>query len=228
MKISVLGTGMVGQTIASKLAIMGHEVMIGSRDRNNPKAKEWIKKISKLSLGTFNDSAQFGELIFNCTLGSATLSALELAGEKSLGSKILIDTSNPLEFSKTNEASLFICNTDSLSEQIQRAYPKVKVIKCLNTLTAQLMVNPDLIPGKHNLFIAGNDEESKLNVRFLLHENFGWNDDCFIDLGDLSGARSAEMLVLLWIRLWNHFQNPVFNFSLLSPPSPFRAPAQNT
>jgi predicted dinucleotide-binding enzyme len=215
MKISVLGTGMVGQAIAGKLTEK-HDVMVGSRDRNNPKAKEWIKKLSKISLGTFEESAQFGEIIFNCTQGSGTLSALALAGEKALGSKIIIDTSNPLDFSPSHELSLFVCNTDSLAEQIQRTYPNTKVIKTLNTLTAQLMVNPSLLQGKHNLFIAGNNGAAKTTVRSFLHESFGWTDDAFIDLGDITGARSAEMFVMLWVKLWNHFQNPMFNVSVLT------------
>lgn len=225
MKISVLGTGMVGQTIATKLGETGHEVMVGSRDRNNPKAKEWIKKVTKVSLGTFEESAKFGDLMFNCTLGAATLQALDLANAQSLGSKILIDTSNPLHFSKDNEPSLFACNTDSLAEQIQKTYPNLKVVKTLNTLTAMLMVHPDLLPGKHNLFIAGNDSMAKKDVRLLLCNSFGWKEDSFLDLGDITGSRAAEMMILMWIRLWGYYQNPVFNFSIVSPAHPFRAPS---
>ncbi len=224
MKISVLGTGMVGQTIATKLASVGHEVKVGSRDANNPKAKEWTKKLAKVSLGTFEESAAFGELIFNCTLGSATMHAMELAGEKNLGSKIIIDTSNALEFSSSGEASLFVCNKDSLAEQIQKHYPKTKVVKTLNTLTADLMVNPSSLPGKHHLFLASNHEDAKKNVIILLHDAFGWSEDSFIDLGDITGARAAEMMVMVWIRVWNHFQSPIFNFAVVSPPHPFRAP----
>lgn len=224
MKISVLGTGMVGQTLATKLASLGHEVMIGSRDKKNPKASEWIKKLPKTSLGTFAESAGFGEIILNCTLGSAALAALKLAGEQNLGSKIVIDTTNPLNFSKNNEPSLFVCNTESLAEQIQDAFPKIKLVKALNTVTIQLMVNPGLLPGTHNLFIAGNDSNAKKSVRAFLNTNFGWHEDAFIDLGDLSGARASEMIIMMWIRLWQHFQNPVFNYHVITPENPFKAP----
>ncbi len=217
MKVAVLGTGMVGQTIATKLASMQHSVMIGSRDRNNPKAKEWIGKVPKLSLGTFAEAAQFAEIIFICTLGTGTLPALKLAGEKSLASKILIDVSNPLDFSKNNQPSLFVCNTDSLAEQIQRIYPKTRVVKTLNTLNSKVMVNPSTLTGPHNLFLAGNDENAKQVVKAFLEDNFGWTPTSFIDLGDITGARSAEMLVMLWIRLWNTLQNPVFNYNIVTP-----------
>lgn len=223
MKVSVLGTGMVGQCIATKLAHLDHEVMVGSRDRKNPKAQEWIKQESKLSLGTFEDSAAFGDLIFNCTLGSASLNALEMAGEKNIGSKILIDTANPLEFGSKNEATLFVCNTDSLGEQIQKRFPEAKVVKTFNTINAKLMVHPSLLKEKHNIFLAGNHENAKKTVRDFLTENFKWKEDSFIDLGDISGSRAAEMLAMVWIRLWQHYQNPVFNFSVASPSHPFRA-----
>ena len=224
MNISVLGTGMVGQTITTKLASIGHKVMVGSRDRKNPKALEWIKKLSNVSLGTFAESAAFGEMIFNCTLGSASLAALTLASEKNIDSKILIDTSNPLDFSKQHEVSLFICNTESLSEQIQQTFPKAKVVKTLNTLTASLMVNQGGLPGKHNLFLCGNDEAAKRSVRFFLRDSFGWAEDSVLDLGDITAARATEMYVMVWVRLWQYFQNPVFNLSILPPPNRLKAP----
>lgn len=216
MRIGVLGTGMVGQAIATKLAEK-NDVMVGSRDRNNLKAKAWIEKVSKMSLGTFEEAAQFGEVIFNCTKGSATLAAFSLAGEKALGNKVVIDTANPLEFSPTHEVSLFVSNTDSLAEQLQRTYPQIKVVKTLNTMTASLMVNPSLLPGKHSLFLAGNHDDAKKKVMTVLESNFGWKPESFIDLGDITGARSLEMLVTVWVRLWNHYQNPLFNFSIITP-----------
>ncbi len=216
MRIAVLGTGMVGQTIASKLASLRHEVMVGSRDAKNPKARDWVDSTEGLQLGTFADAAQFGEIVFNCTLGSGTLPALKLAGEKNLGSKILIDVSNPLEYSKNHYPTLFVCNTDSLAEQIQRTYPKVRVVKCLNTLTCQVMIQPENLSSETNLFIAGNDEDAKTEVQNFLARNFGWSLDSFIDLGDISGARSAEMTVLLWIRIWSALQSPVFNYKIVT------------
>ncbi len=216
MKIAVLGTGLVGQTIATKLANLGHTILVGSRDRENAKAKSWIQKLKDCSLGTFTEAAHFGELIFNCTNGAGSLDALKLAGAKNLASKIMIDLSNPLDFSKDRTPRLFVCNDDSLAEQIQRTYPQVKVVKTLNTLTTQLMVNPKLLSGRHNLFIAGNDSEAKKTVRAFIVSNFAWQEEDFIDLGDLTGARASEMIVLMWIRLWGSLQNPVFNYKIVT------------
>src|SRR5690348_4486284 len=129
MQIGVLGTGMVGQTIGSKLVELGHEVMMGSRDAANPKAIAWAKEEGRHALyGTFANAAAFGEIIFNCTLGSASLEALEQAGAENLKGKILIDTSNPLDYS-TEIMTLTVSNTDSLGEQIQRAFPDSLVVK---------------------------------------------------------------------------------------------------
>lgn len=214
MKIGILGTGMVGQTIGSKLISSGQEVKIGSRTADNEKAREWVKKTGgSASQGTFAEAAAFGEIVFNCTAGGASLEALHMAGAANLKGKILMDVANPLDFSKGMPPTLSICNTDSLAEQIQKAFPEVKVVKTLNTMNCNLMVNPSLVPGDHDVFVSGDDAEAKAKVIHLLRDWFGWKS--VIDLGDISTARGTEMLLPLWLRLMNKFQTPNFNFKIV-------------
>ncbi|HEX8825775.1 MAG TPA: NAD(P)-binding domain-containing protein [Archangium sp.] len=214
MKISVLGTGMVGETIASKLVELGHEVKMGSRSANNEKATAWVKKAgARASQGTFADSAAFGEILFNCTLGSGSIEALEAAGKQNLKGKILLDLSNPLDFSKGMPPTLFVSNSDSLGEQIQRAFPELKVVKTLNTVSANVMVDPARIPGEHSVFVSGNDAEAKNRVKQLLTEWFGWKQ--IIDMGDITTSRGTEAYLLLWIRLWGALGTPDFNVHLV-------------
>src|SRR5512145_944594 len=140
MQIGVLGSGVTGQTIGTKLIQLGHEVMLGSRDEANPAAVAWARDAGQHALyGTFMNAAAFGEIVFNCTLGSASMEALQQAGAENLKGKILIDTSNPLDRS-TDMWTLTICNDDSLGEQIQRTFPETKVVKTLNTVNANVMV----------------------------------------------------------------------------------------
>ncbi|MFE8598469.1 NADPH-dependent F420 reductase [Archangium violaceum] len=214
MKIAVLGTGMVGETIGSKLVALGHEVKMGSRSANNEKAAAWVKKAgAKASQGTFADAAAFGELLFNCTSGSGSLEALNTAGKENLEGKILLDLSNPLEFSKGMPPTLFVSNTDSLGEQIQRAFPELKVVKTLNTINANVMVDPSRIPGEHAVFVSGNDAEAKSQVKRLLTEWFGWKQ--VIDLGDITTARGTESYLPLWLRLWGAMGTPDFNIQIV-------------
>lgn len=213
MKIGVLGTGMVGNAIASKLISLGHEVKMGSRTQGNEKALNWVKENGgKASEGTFKDAAAFGELLFNCTSGSGSLEALKQAGEENLSGKILVDIANPLDFSKGMPPTLTVCNDDSLGEQIQRSFSKLKVVKTLNTVNCQLMVNPAGLPGEHDIFICGNDESAKAEVKKLL-ESFGWKT--IHDLGDISNARATEQLLPIWVRLYGHFKSPMFNFRIV-------------
>ena len=223
MKIGILGTGWVGQTISSTLSEIGHDVMLGTRDVNRTRAKvesdgypfrDWLEAHSATQLGTFAQSAQFGEVILNATTGSASIAVLESAGEANLNGKILIDISNPLDFSKGMPPSLFISNTDSLGEQIQARFPLVKVVKTLNTLTAPLMVNPSaLADGDHHLFVSGNDADAKNAVIDYLKTWFGWKH--IIDLGDITTARGTEMMLPVWIRLWGVLGSPMFNFKIV-------------
>jgi 8-hydroxy-5-deazaflavin:NADPH oxidoreductase len=210
MRIGVLGTGIVGTTIGTKLAALDHEVMLGSRTPDNEKAVAWAKE-SGGSHGTFADAAAHGELVFNCTSGVGALDALEAAGADNLAGKTLVDVSNPLDLSQGMPPTLTVCNTDSLGEQIQRAYPDTQVVKALNTMSCLIMVDPSLVPGQHDVFLAGDDAEAKAQVRELL-ESFGWPATALLDLGDISAARGMEMILPIWLRLYGATGTGTFNF----------------
>ena len=214
MKIGILGTGIVGSTIGSKLVELGHEVKMGSRSRNNEKAIEWVKSVGsdRATQGNFAEATSFGELIFNCTSGANSLEALRQAGGVNLQGKILIDVANPLDFSKGMPPTLSVCNTDSLGEQIQREFPQTKVVKALNTMNCKIMVNPKLVRGEHDVFLCGNDFEAKTRVTGILKSWFGWTE--VIDLGDISAAKGMEMVLPLWLSLIGKYQNPNFNFKI--------------
>jgi predicted dinucleotide-binding enzyme len=215
MKIGVLGTGTVGQTIATKLATLGHEVTLGSRTENNEKAVAWAKQAGpKGSAGTFERAAAPAEVIFNCTLGSATLEVLHLAKESNLAGKVLVDISNPLDFSKGMPPSLAVCNTDSLGEQVQRAFPNAKVVKTLNTMWSGIMVDPRMLPDSHVNFLCGNDAAAKTTVKTLLG-SFGWQEQELVDLGDITAARGMEMWLPLWLRIFGATKNGAFNVKLV-------------
>ncbi|MCY1023331.1 NADPH-dependent F420 reductase [Pyxidicoccus sp. MSG2] len=214
MKIAILGTGIVGETLGSKLVEVGHEVRMGSRTANHEKAVAWTKKAgARASQGTFADAAAFAELVFNCTSGTASLEALKLAGEKNLNGKVLVDVANPLDFSKGFPPTLSVCNTDSLGEQLQRAFPDVKVVKSLNTVTASVMVNPAKLPAPTDIFVAGNDAGAKKQVTQLLTEGFGWKR--VVDLGDITASRATEGHMFMWLRLYGAFGNADFNVQIV-------------
>jgi predicted dinucleotide-binding enzyme len=203
MRIGVLGTGTVGRTLGSALVGNGHEVRLGSRTAGNEAAVAWARAISDggpASEGTFADAAGFGELVVNATAGAASLDALALAGAEQLAGKVLVDVSNPLDFSQGMPPTLTVCNDDSLGEQIQRAYADVRVVKTLNTVTAAVMVDPSLVAGPHTIFVAGNDAAAKAEVAGLLG-GFGWPAGCILDLGDIAAARGMEMYLPLWLCL---------------------------
>ena len=220
MRIGILGSGVVGQTIGTKLVQLGHEVYMGSRDAANPNAVAWANKenlhkdtTQKHALfGTFDNAATFGEMIFNCTLGAATLDALHQAGTENLRGKILIDTSNPLDYSEDNW-SLTISNTDSLGEQIQRAFPATKVVKTLNTMNCTVMVDPNTLKEMTDVFVSGNSAEAKAKVSAILREWFGWRS--VIDLGDITTSRSVEMYVALWRSLRLANKSYYFNIKVI-------------
>ena len=192
---------MVGRTIASKLVALEHEVMMGSRTADNEQAGEWAAGGgANASRGTFADAAAFGELVFNCTAGTASLEALRMAGERNLAGKVVVDVANPLDSSRGMPPTLAVCNDDSLGEQIQRSFPEAKVVKTLNTVNCEVMVEPGRVPGEHDVFLSGNDAEAKARVGELL-QSFGWPAERIVDLGDISSARGPEMYLPLWIRL---------------------------
>jgi predicted dinucleotide-binding enzyme len=212
MKIGILGTGVVGVTIGTKLIEKGHDVMLGSRTSNNEKAVAWAETAGPhASVGTFASAAAHGDVVLNCTNGMASLDALRMAGAENLNGKILIDLANPLDFSNGFPPTLSVCNTDSLGEQIQREFPEVKVVKTLNTITCFVMVNPAALPGDHTIFVSGNDAEAKKQVTAWLGEWFGWKGANIIDLGDITTARGPEMILPVWVRLYGTLQNPMFN-----------------
>lgn len=195
MKIGVLGTGVVGKTIAGKLRELGHDVLIGSRSAGDDTVP-------------FGEAAAHGELVFNCTNGAASLEALQAAGAENLAGKVLVDVSNPL--TGNPEAPLFVSNDDSLGEQIQRAFPEAKVVKSLHTVNAAVMVDPARVPGGHSIFVCGNDAAAKAKVSELL-QSFGWPADHILDLGEISAARGTEMYLALWLRLWGAVGSADFN-----------------
>jgi 8-hydroxy-5-deazaflavin:NADPH oxidoreductase len=216
MKIAVLGTGMVGTAIATKLVTIGHHIMMGSRTANNDAGQEWLRSVGgKAQCGTFADAAAFGEIVFNCTNGANALVALRQAGAANLRGKILIEVANPLDMSKGMPPSLTVCNTDSLGEQVQREFPNTRVVKALNTMNCEVMVQPSLVSGDHNLFLCGNDAEAKREVIDRLCEWFGWKKENIIDLGDISAARGMEMFLPLWLRLWSALGTGHFNIRVV-------------
>jgi 8-hydroxy-5-deazaflavin:NADPH oxidoreductase len=225
MKIAVIGTGMVGQALAGRLAELGHDVTVGTRDvagtmartapdaMGNPPYSVWASAHPDITLATFADAAAGAELVVNATSGSAAIAALQAAGAANLAGKVVIDISNPLDFSRGFPPSLFVKDTDSLGEQIQSAFPDAKIVKSLNTLTAALMVNPALLAGAdHSVFVSGNDPEAKKTVTGLL-ESFGHTD--VIDLGDITSARGTEMLLPIWLRLMGTLNTGMFSFKIV-------------
>ena len=225
MNVGVLGTGPVGQAVAAKLSELGHAVLVGTRDPaatlertatgtfGNPPFKEWREQHPGIALGTFAQAASHGDLVVNATQGSASLEALQAAGESALAQKILVDMANPLDFSTGVPLTLTVCNNDSLGEQIQRAFPLTKVVKTLNTMYASLVVAPkQLADGAHTVFVSGNDGSAKATVIALL-KRFGWQD--IFDLGDITTARGPEMMLPIWVRIFAATQTPMFAFKLV-------------
>jgi 8-hydroxy-5-deazaflavin:NADPH oxidoreductase len=215
MKIGVLGTGIVGRTLGTRLVAVGHQVMMGSRTADNETAAEWARSAGKgAGHGTFADAAAFGELLINCTPGTVSLPALQAAGAESLRGKVLIDVSNPLDFSGGMPPTLVVSNTDSVGEQIQRAFPQTRVVKTLNTVNCEVMVAPGRVPGLHNLFLSGDDAAAKDETRRLL-EGLGWPPASIIDLGGIATARGPEMYLPLWVRLMGALGSGHFNIAVM-------------
>lgn len=200
MNVAVLGTGTVGRTIAGKLTELGHDVRVGSRTAGEGKV-------------TFADAIAHGDVVINGTSGGGAVDAVA-AGEGHLDGKLVIDVTNPLEFSGGAPA-MFTDSTDSLAERIQRACPTARVVKSLNTVTASVMVDPASVPGDHVIFVAGDDAGAKDEARALLGE-FGWPAERVVDIGDLTGARAAEGYVMLWIRLMQAQGTAAFNIEVKS------------
>ena len=215
MRFGVLGTGMVGQAIGGKLVSLGHEVSMGSRQAGNEKAVAWAAEAGDgAGEGTFADAAGFGEVLVNATAGTASLEALEAAGAENLAGKVLIDVSNPLDFSQGMPPVLSVCNDDSVAERIQRAFPDARVVKALNTINADVMVAPGDLGGSTTVFVCGNDEGAKAQVVELLR-SFGWGEGNVLDLGDVTAARGTEMYLPLWLRMYGALGTGQFNISVV-------------
>ena len=225
MRFGILGTGVVGKTIAIRLDGLGHDVIVGTRNPEetlsrtdpdqygNPPFGSWQEEHPEVRLGTFAEAAAHGDMVVNATAGAVSLEALEQAGEDNLNGKILIDIANPLDFSKGMPPTLLVSNTDSLGEQIQRRFPEAKVVKTLHTMNAYLMVDPaQLAATDHTVFVSGDDAEAKARVSELLR-SFGWSD--IIDLGDITTARGTEMVLPIWVRLFGVLQKPIYNFKIV-------------
>jgi len=201
VRIGVLGTGTVGRTIAGKLRELGHDVLVGSRSAGEDAVP-------------FADAAAHGELVFNCTNGNASLEALRAASEENLAGKVLVDVANALDFSQGPPPIVGVSVDDSLAEQIQRAFPDARVVKTLNTVNANVMVDPSVVPGEHDVFVSGNDDAAKAQVTELL-ETFGWPAERIVDLGDITAARGQELYVAFWIRLMGTVGDARFNIHVV-------------
>jgi len=211
MKIGILGTGMVGEALGTKFVELGHQVKMGSRSATNESAAKWMKANgSNASQGTFADAAAFGEMAFACLKGEVALDVIRSVAPQ-LAQKIIVDVSNPLDFSKGMPPSLSICNTNSLGEEVQRAVPSAHVVKTLNIVNCDVMVDP--AKGGHpTMLVCGNDNAAKGSVTALL-KSLGWKD--VIDLGDISKCRGTEMLLPLWLSLMQLFGNSYFGFKIV-------------
>jgi len=211
MKIAVLGTGDVGRMLAGRLLAGGHDVCLGSRTGESEAAVAWMAEAGdRASLGTFEQAAAWADLALLAVSGAHALAVAGRAAE-GLAGKVLIDLTNPLDFSQGFPPRLSVCNDDSLGEQVQRALPEVRVVKTLNTLANPLMLDPAALPGDHDLLMCGDDAEAKQQVSELLG-SFGWGQP--IDLGDITNARGLEMWLPLWTRLYRALGTGMFNLHI--------------
>jgi len=231
MNIGIIGSSTVAQTLGEKLLSVGHAVMISARDPDAPKdlgprgvvpaAGVWATANFDLgreaAAGTFAEAAAFGELLVNATSGAVSIDALGAADRADVEGKILVDLSNPLDFSRGMPPGLAFCNDDSLGERLQAAYPGARVVKTLNTVNCAVMVDPARLGEETDLFIAGNDAEAKGWVRENLLESWlGWSR--VVDLGDITASRAMEMYLPLWLRLLGATGTAVLNVRLVTAP----------
>ncbi|MEV7415285.1 NAD(P)-binding domain-containing protein [Streptomyces sp. NPDC089919] len=225
MRYAVFGTGVVGRTLAARLAGLGHDVVVGTRDpehtlaraeaddRGNAPFAQWLAEHPSISLDTFDAAAAGAETLVNTTAGGVTLEVLAAVAPAHLDGKVLIDIANPLDFSKGFPPSLEPVNTDSLGEQVQRAHPALRVVKTLNTMNCAIMVDPARVEGDHTVFLSGDDADAKKSVTELL-TSFGWQDRNILDLGGIETARGTEMLLPIWLRIMGSAGHADFNFHI--------------
>lgn len=222
MKIGILGTGMVGEALGTKFVQLGHQVKMGSRTANNDSATKWAAKNgASASTGTFADAAAFSEIAFLCLKGEVELEVVRAVGPGPFGSKIVVDVSNPLDFSRGMPPSLSICNTNSLGEEVQKALPSAKVVKALNIVNCDIMVDPEKAGEQPTMMTCGNDVGAKSQIYGLLI-SLGWKD--IIDLGDITKSRGSEMLLPLWLNLMQTLGTPHFGFKVVRPAYRYNLP----
>jgi predicted dinucleotide-binding enzyme len=220
MRISVLGTGIAGRTLAGALAAAGHDVVVGTRDVGEtaarPDVAEWMTGHADVRLVPLAEAGAHAEVIVNATNGDGTLAALRGAadGASGLAGIVVADVSNPLDFSAGFPPTLSVANTDSLGEQVQAAFPAARVVKTLNTVNAQVMVRPGALQGDHQVFVAGEDADAKAVVTGLLRD-LGWPAPSVVDLGGIRAARATEMYLPLWLALMGEVGSPVFNIGIV-------------
>jgi predicted dinucleotide-binding enzyme len=208
MRIAVIGSGSVGRTLAPAFQRLGHDVVVGTRDPGaTAQREEWAG--SDVPLVAFADAADGADLVVNATGGMVSLEALS---QVDLAGKVLLDVSNPLDFSGGFPPTLSVKDTDSLAEQIQRAHPQARVVKALNTVNAGVMVHPGSLPEATTIFVAGDDPHAREAVRELLAE-LGWVD--IVEFASLEAARGLEMWLPLWVRLMATLGTPDFNVRLV-------------
>ncbi len=196
-KVGILGTGDVGRALGTGFASRGHEVKMGSRDAKNEKAQKWVAETGpRASAGTFADAAKFADIVVLATSWTGTKSALDLAGPENLAGKVVIDATNPLDFSQGMPPRLALGHTDSGGEQVQRWLPKARVVKCFNIVGNAHMIDPKFPGGPPDMWIAGNDEAAKRTVGEILRD-FGWPDP--LDTGGIEGSRLLEPMCILWV-----------------------------
>lgn len=223
MTIAILGTGDVGRTLAARLAELGRPVVLGTRDPETTRGRpvnesasmeDWLAAHPGVSLATFAEAAAAApELVIHAANGASALDVLRAAGSANLAGKVLLDVSNPLDFSAGFPPRLFTDSTESLAERIQAAFPDTRVVKSLNTVTAALMVRPDtLADGAHTIFVSGDDAAAKHLVTELLRE-LGHSD--VLDLGELASARGPELYLPLWLRLYQVFGRAEFGIKVV-------------
>ncbi len=225
MRIAVIGTGIVGRTVAEGFAGTGHDVVVGTRDvqatlsrtesdaMGNPPFSQWQDQHENIPLKTFREAANGADIVVNATAGTGSVKALEEAGRQNLAGKVVMDVANPLDFSQGFPPTLSVCNTDSLAEQIQRTFADAKVVKALNTMNCRLMIDPSRISGDHDVFIAGEDGEAKETVKSLLR-GLGWPEANIVDVGGIRAARGLEMYLPLWLSLMMQV-GPDFNIHVV-------------
>ena len=223
MRIAVLGTGSVGTTVGSRLVETGHEVRLGSRTAGSEKGVAWVRATGAgASEGTFADAAAWAEVVVNATGGLVSVEALTAAGAENLAGKPLLDVSNPLDFSGGFPPTVVQPDGRSLGEHIQATFPAARVVKTLNTMTADVMVHPRSLPGAHSVFLAGDDADAKAVATGILR-GFGWEPEEIVDAGGIEAARGLELYLPLWLSLMGTFGSPAFNVSVVRaapPPTP--------